>query len=118
MNISNSLPKTFLVYGILLLGILYILATLITFIPITYIMNDIWVMEREIRRDLIYIKGTLSFIACIAAIGYVAKKIWLVGKDYEGNKLWVYLAISFIVSVSGFLFINNLLLVDVVLNPD
>ena len=70
-------------------------------------MNDIWV-EREIRGDLIYINGTLSFIACIAAIGYVAKKIWLVGKDYEGNKFWVYLAISFIVSVSGFLFINNL----------
>ena len=117
MNISNSLPKTFLIYGILLLGILYILATIITFVPITYVMNDIWV-EREIRRDLIYIKGTLSFIACIAAIGYVAKKIWLVGKDYESNKFWVYLAISFIVSVSGFLFINNLLLVDVVLNPD
>ena len=63
-------------------------------------------------------KGSKSYIACIAAIGYVAKKIWLVGKDYEGNKLWVYLAISFIISVSGFLFINNLLLVDVVLNPD
>ena len=77
MRVSNSLPKTFLIYGILLLGILYILATLITFIPITYVMNDIWV-EREIRRDLIYIKGTLSFIVCIAAIGYVAKKLSLI----------------------------------------
>ena len=60
MNISNSLPKTFLIYGVLLLGILYILATLITSIPIPYIMSDIWVVEREGRRDLIYIKGTLT----------------------------------------------------------
>ena len=73
---------------------------------------------REIRRDLIYIKGTLSFIACIAALGYVAKKIWLVGKDYEGNKLWVYLAISFIVSMSVLLFLFNLILLALVLNPD
>ena len=73
---------------------------------------------REIRRNLIYIKGTLSFIACIAAIDYVAKKIWLVGKDYEGNNLWVYLAISFIVSMSAFLFLFNLILVDWALNPD
>ena len=73
---------------------------------------------REIRRDLIYIKGTLSFIACIAALGYVAKKIWLVGKDYEGNKFWVYLAISFIVSVSVVLFLINLILLALVLNPD
>ena len=117
MNVSNSLPKTFLIYGILLLGILYILATIITFVPITYVINDIWV-EREIRRDLIYIKGTLSFIACIAAIGYVAKKIWLVGKDHEGNKLWVYLAISFIVSMSVLLFLFNLILLALVLSPD
>ena len=75
-------------------------------------------VEREIRRDLIYIKGTLSFIVCIAAIGYVAKKIWLVGKDYEGNKLWVYLALSFIVSMSVLLFLFNLILLALVLNPD
>ena len=117
MTTTNSLPKTFLVYGILLLGILYVLATIITFVPITYIMNDIWV-EREIRRDLLYIKGTLSFLGCIAAIGYVAKKIWLVGKDYEGNKFWVYLAISFIVSMSVLLFLFNLIVVDLALNPD
>ena len=88
-----------------------------TTVPIIPQMNYIWV-EREIRGDLINIKGTLSFIACIAAIGYVAKKIWLVGKDYEGNKFWVYLAISFIVSMSVLLFLFNLILVALVLNPD
>ena len=117
MNISNSLPKTFLIYGILLLGILYILATIITFVPITALINDV-VLEREILLDWLYIKGGIALMGCLTAIGFVVRRIWFIGKAYEGNKLWVYLAISFIVSVSVVLFLINLILLALVLNPD
>ena len=117
MNISNSLPKTFLIFGILLLGVLYVLATLITFVPITALKNDV-VLEREILLHWLYIKGGIALMGCLTAIGFVLRKIWFVGKDYEGNKLWVYLAISFIVSVSVLLFLLNLILLALVLNPD
>ena len=38
-------------------------------LPITCVMNDVWV-KKEILRDLLDIKGTLSFISCITAMLY------------------------------------------------
>ena len=80
-------------------------------------MNDV-VLEREILLHWLYIKGGIALMGCLTAIGFVVRRIWFIGKAYEGNKLWVYLAISFIVSVSVVLFLINLILLALVLNPD
>ena len=112
MTSTNSLLKTFLVYGILLLGSVYIVATLTTFISISGILGQ------GFDVDWFAIKGGIAFMVCLSAIGFVVRKIWITGRNHEGNRLWVYLALSFVIATSTFLFLFNILSMIVVLADD
>jgi len=94
MNEQKSLLKTFLVYGLGMLGCLYIFSISMFRASV----EDRFDAGSSVEWFLT--KAILIFLICISAIALVIRKIWIAGKGPDGRSLWVYPAISFIILVS------------------
>lgn len=104
---KNGLLKNFLIYGIALLGGIYILSTHIVHTS----FSDMFGYQFTI--EWYFLKLIVVFLICLSAIGWVISKVWIAGRRSNSRMLWVCLAIFFIFSVSSLLLFLSFLSLSV-----
>ena len=94
MNENKSLLKTFLIYGIAMLGVLYILSLEVFHTSFSHLLGY------QFGLEWFFLKAIVISLVCWAAVAWVIRKLWIAAKGTDGRTLWVYPTIAFIVLVS------------------
>lgn len=94
MDEKNNLLKNFLVYGIVLLGGLYILSLAVFHTSFSDLLGY------QFGIEWFLLKVAVISLVCWAAVAWVIRKLWVAARGTDGRSLWVYPAIASIVLVS------------------
>ena len=94
MNEKKSLLKTFLVFGIAMLGSLYVFSVELMHASFSNLLGY------EFGIGWFYLKIAVISLICCASIMWVIRLLWIAGNREEGRSFWVYPAIGFIVFIS------------------
>jgi len=105
MTKPKSLLKTFSLYGLGFLGVLYIFCTVVLWIFIGTSTTNDWGLDWWPMRIL----SIVFTLGCFSAVGWVIRKLWLVSGNSDARNIWVYPSILFIAAMSVVLFTFNLL---------
>ena len=108
-----SLAKTFWLYGVGYLSILYLASIQVVYTPIG------WTLGVPLPIDFLLLKVALIVAVCGYSAYRVIRLIKKSGKTFEGNKIWVKAAIAMIVLAAATLLIITLIaLVSILLFPE
>ena len=108
-----SLAKTFWLYGVGYLSILYLASIQVVYTPIG------WTLGVPLPIDFLLLKVALIVAVCGYSAYRVIRLIKKSGKTFEGNKIWVKAAIAMIVLAAATLLIITLIaLFSILLFPE
>ncbi|MDC2964108.1 hypothetical protein OA067_04270 [Gammaproteobacteria bacterium] len=105
MIIKKPLLKTFLLYGIGLLGALYFTLSYFVWHAFFWHRNE-WGVEL----GHLGVISVVSFLLCLFAVGLAITKLWSASKGDQTRSKWVYPSIAFVLLTSAFLLFFNLLI--------
>ena len=113
MKNPRSFLANFSLFGLGLLGVIYIAFTFVVWIVTSRFINNEWGIQLG-HVELIWIFCTLG---CFFSVGWVVRKLWLASWNGEVRNRWIYPSILFISGVSVILFAFNIILFVLMIAP-